>query len=822
MPWHSDSVRRALFGLLFVTGCHSAHPAGWPDAPDDTQSMLLGLVLPRGGLRVQAFEWPDDRPATFDAARNTDVTVLYYPETLDTLGINPGAVPDARGEMNTRRLPRSETTWASTVRADGLDPWERRTALDAELDEFRIAGGSVGVCAESGGCFVTAADVASGSCAATCPAPTSAGTPMPPMAPAAPMFGTCPTGWRTVPVDGIDTCQPPERTCAGDQFIGDDDCSVVGSACEADGWPAMVPQDRPVRYVDAAVAPGGAGTRNDPHDTIAAALNGAPALVGIVLRRGTHPAGANNFTGVVEFVGGCASETTIQLDGTWTVEGAASELAFSDVTVTGGAPAVEARTSAHVIAESTIFSGGGAGGTPALRGGDLSLTRVVVRDTQGIAVYVADGTLIATDVVVRDSASTGFRVEGTTMATLDDVAVERTDGAALQVLAGADATLTRGYLAEAVGNTVSMSGADAALYDVVIADGQPRDERLGIGVLAIDGSTVLVERATILRATTAAGWFEASTATLRDVVVREVFAEPDRGWHGMAVAATRGTSLTLERFDVADSHRWGVLVESRSDVDADDLAIRRVQRGLSGDTNSVGIEIRGGASAVIDRVVVEGAYTTALAFDDGEREDQADCSTDVRTGMLRVTDADLSGTEALSPLAGIEAGCDSEITFERVRIRGMRGYGVDFTQSAKITAFDLDIEGSRVRNIDAYYDARLTGTRVRLVGARHALRADFRGVVDLTNAFIDCGGEPGTLGILQNNFGEVELEAFEISNCEVAVYGLFSEFVDLADGYIHDNTIAIETDAGIEKFLLRVRYQDNGALTAPYDPDRIR
>ncbi|MEQ9503343.1 MAG: right-handed parallel beta-helix repeat-containing protein [Deltaproteobacteria bacterium] len=810
-------MRRALLATLLLCSCHEERAASFPEPDEGTRSMLLGLALPAGGVRVEAFAWPDERPGQLGIATNTDISVLFYTATLDELGIRPGPVTDARGEMNNRRLPLPDQAFAATVLASGLGTWEPRNTIDDELASFRIAGGSVATCAEAGGCFVSEADVAAGSCAATCPEPTRPDPPGTPMPPEAPDFGTCPDGWQTVDVDGIAACRPPARDCVGNQFIGDVTCGDVGAACDASGWPVVVPNDRPVRYVDATVAPGGAGTREDPHDTIAAAIDGAPASVAIALKRGTHVDPARTFSGLVQFVGGCAEETTIQLGGPWAITGAASELGFADVTIGRGTITANA---AKLTAERTIFTGGGGIRAPHVTGTDVTFDRVVFDAPLGVAVQLDSGTLTATNLLIRDGPQDGLRFDGAVDATLTDVVVERTGGPAVRALSGATVGITRGYFAEATGSTIYVASADVSMDYVVIEDGVAQDRRDGRGIFSTGTSTVLLEHSWITRVITSAAWFESTQATLRNVLIRDVATEPDRGWHGMAVNASSGASLTLDHVDIADSNRWGVLVEGRASLDADHLKILGVGRGASGDTNSVGVEVRSGASAVLDRIVVGGTVTSAMAFDDGEAESQADCSEEVRTGMLRVTDAELFGTESASPYYGIEVGCEAEPTFRRVLVRNVRGWGLDVTQSAKVTLDGFEVIDARIRGLGIFYDGRINGTGVRVTSSRYGITAGWRGLINLSNVWVDCG-EEGTLGFGQDQFGEIEVDAFEVQNCEVAVYGYASEFVRLQDGYVHDNAIAVESDAGVEKFLLGVRYENNGRLENTYVPERF-
>lgn len=812
-------MRRVFAPLLVLLGaCHAQRSATFPEADEGTRSMLVGLALPAGGVRVEAFVYPDGRPARVGIATNTDISVLYYARTLDELGLRPGPLTDARGEANNRRLPLPDQLFSATVGASGLSTWAPRDTLDDELAAFRIAGDSVASCAMAGGCFATESDAANDSCSATCPEPTSPQAPTPPMPPEAPDFGTCPDGWLTVDVDGILACRPPTRDCAGHQFIADADCGDVGVACPTSGWPDTVPNDRPVRYVDPDAGPDGVGTREDPFRTIDAALDGAPASVAIALRRGTHIDPARSLTGLVQFVGACAEQSTIQLGGPWAVNGAASELAFMDVTVQRGA--VSASGTAKIVADRAIFSRGGGLRVPFIGGADITLNHVVVDDALGVAVAANAGTVVATNVVIRDGADDAFSFDGDVVATLDDVVVERVGGSAVRALSGASTTVTRALFTQATGSTVRVDSAEVTLDYAVIEDSVALDERDGRAIFATNNSTVLVEHSWIARVITSAGWFVSSAATLRNVLIRDVATEPDRGWHGMAVNAGSAATLTLDHVDIANSARWGLLVESRASIDADHVRLVGIARGASSDENSVGIEIRSGASAVLDRIHVEGALTSALAIDDGELESQNDCSEEIRTGMLRITDAELLGNESASPYFGVEVGCDAEVAFRRVHIHDIRGWGLDVTQSAKVTIDDFAVDNARIRGVGVYYDGRITGSNVRITDARYAVTADWRGIADLTGVAIDCG-EEGRVGFGQENFGELEIDAFEAKNCDVAIYGLASAFMRLSDGYVRDNAIAVETDSGVENFLLGVVYENNAQLVGTYVPMRF-
>lgn len=172
-------------------------------------------------------------------------------------------------------------------------------------------------------------------------------------APAPPRADACPAGWsRRTLADGATCLPPPMVRCAPDERLAiDGTCRPFGAACPADGWPANLPADVEIRFVDPGAPAGGDGSRMQPFDRLALAVLDAPDGAVVALRAGDHP-GPVEITRPMRLIGACAAGTRVvgqpsDTLATVTVLGGPVEL--RELTVTGPRIGVQVGREAPVV-----------------------------------------------------------------------------------------------------------------------------------------------------------------------------------------------------------------------------------------------------------------------------------------------------------------------------------------------------------------------------------------------------------------------------------------------------------------------------------------
>ena len=179
---------------------------------------------------------------------------------------------------------------------------------------------------------------------------------------------------------------------------------------------------------------------------------------------------------------------------------------------------------------------GTASGLEVRVGSTLDARFVLVERARGGAVVASeDGAYTLEDLVVRDTrpasdfdfAGTGMSLEGESRATVRRALFEGNHR----------------------GGIVTRPGTRLHATDLVVRDTRASGPRgLGLG-LTFFGAENVIERAIIERSTLegAAVSGEGTTATLRDVVIRDTRGEPELGVYGRGLEANLGASLTGER-----------------------------------------------------------------------------------------------------------------------------------------------------------------------------------------------------------------------------------------------------------------------------------
>lgn len=142
--------------------------------------------------------------------------------------------------------------------------------------------------------------------------------------------------------------------------------------------------------------------------------------------------------------------------------------------------------------------------------------------------------------------------------------------------------------------------------DVEVRSVRPRNDAGGYGVVALEGSTLSLTRASIHDVNTVGLSVEDSNATVSDLSVRGVSA-PDMS-NGIGVQVLGESRATVDAASITDTVRWGVLVyESAASLTASDLDVQRTRaapcppEGCAGDEGGAGIVAVDGAVVVVSR-----------------------------------------------------------------------------------------------------------------------------------------------------------------------------------------------------------------------------
>ncbi len=480
--------------------------------------------------------------------------------------------------------------------------------------------------------------------------------------------------------------------CDGDQaaypFSGG--CVSVSRPCPSDGFPPA-PVGGPALYVRPGAT--GDGTRSAPLGSIAAALARASAGTTVLLAPGRYaeivvpPAG-------VAIEGACASGTILaptldsrDLPGTFHVE--RGVVALRHVTI--DAPRI---------------------GISAL-GGDLTLEGVVIASARRFGIVVGHAMLHASAIAIRnvvDLDARAFQVEGGSAeleradlggardlgvalygearATLSDVRVRGVPGSSspeagggIQLTGSSTATLERIAIenvqsaAVTVLETGSLTLRDSVVREVVDAPGVVTEAR---GIQFTDGTRGTIERCRIV-GTPGPGLLVRGEVAARDIVLE--------GTRGISVAETG--VLTLERASLTSSHYVAVRLISGGHATITDLDIAGVEADPAGEFG-YGVEAQGSTLAVT-RARVVGAHGVALAMLDDSTGTGADLD-------LRDSEPNpMTGRFGL----GIVVTRGGGFVGERVTVERCADAGIAVGDGSSIELSDLVVEHTRQnRNVD--------------------------------------------------------------------------------------------------------------------------
>lgn len=548
----------------------------------------------------------------------------------------------------------------------------------------------------------------------------------PPAETAAPIFETCPAAWT------------PARTPRGQPFCEpaiDPAIDPLVDPCPAgDGFPEIAGA---ALYVRAGAS--GDGTRASPFGTLAAAIAAAPAASTIVVAPGTY-AERISIARSVRIEGACASGAVIAPVGSSerdvAVAATSGEVAIRNVRIEpvsmAGIVARGAVTLAldgvAVLGASHVGIGAGSGARVTARRLIVEGTRVGAGSTDCGALCVTSGGMLSADAfVVRET--TGFGAVSWDAGSL----LELAHGAILDTRVDASGIYGRAIDAEAGGSVraegllvarsgemaIWISGAGTTLdFDHLAIDRPVGDggRRNGNGLVVFDGGSVngshyfARENRTEAIALAQAG----ARIALRDAVILSTLPEEATGQRGVGIQLEPGASAVVERMWMEGGRSAGVLVGGADAVlDATDVTIVDFEADVASGLYGGGFEVMVGAHVTLRRARLEN---------------------DTRVGILvngaTVDAEDLVVRETL-PLAdgrfgrALDAENGAHVTLRRAVLDRSRNVAVLAKDaSTAVTLEDVLVidtmprgDGDRGRGIIAQEGAVVSGARVGVVAS---------------------------------------------------------------------------------------------------------
>lgn len=759
--WIPLALALAVMLSIGGPGCVPRQELLLPPIDARTQSLLLVVAVP--GAPVLVLAEPADSPSfTYALADTARLTLLELPLPLERYLLAPGPVVLAAPSPGSRPLP----TWLAGHLLHGpVSEAPRWTPLGepTHLSELRLPAVELERCAEEGGCAIEE------TCTLPCPRPAA---PDPPAPAALPRFEACPAGWelRALPEPpGAVYCEPfaggSPTDCPDGQhlFPGSSGCSPLGPCAQGDYADEL--SGRPgVMFANVRAAPGGDGTSSRPFDSLGAALAAAPPGGIIAIARGEYPESVE-ITRPVELVGACAGTTILR-----------------------GAPGASASPALGA-------SGEGARG--------VTLRRLTLVSDLGPGVTITSGArVLLEDVHATSTSSSALRVDGAEVS-LSRVVLAGVMG--LHAIRGSTVAGERLQVGphDAPGSTgVLIDGATAELRSTWVS-GVHR----GIRALRSPGfraSEVVVEDSGILGIDV----LHTTSATIGDFVIRRT---RDQGTRvvGLELGAS---SATITRGLIEDIQGRGAWLHDAAAARVHDLTTRcsGVRSSAPEAPHFGGLEVNSRSSLHASRLLSVG--------DDGH-------GISVSNGTERAEDLTVyrrcRGTGSPVPALLIDAGAHADV--RRVRITPFEGDALHIGgERTYAHVFDLDIgpsegDGVQVGCVEGGIttcpvDVLLERVRVAEVLLAAVLVFDAGPVV---TRHLQVGApRPSSrtgLGIEARLLSNVVISTFAVQGASVGVRLATGATIDLSDGVVAGNDLALELDAGARFLDLtdHVLYEDN-------------
>lgn len=586
--------------------------------------------------------------------------------------------------------------------------------------------------------------------------------------PALPMIAPCPDGWREVSgPEGVTQCDPwPESgraDCPDGQahFPGTPGCATVGTACPADGWPADLPTDRPIRYVANGAPAGGDGLSTArPFATVAAALAASPADTIIALAAGRYDEIVALSQGR-SLWGACPAQTFVT-----------SSVPDSNATVIGlVSPGAGLR---NLTVDAPERSG------VAITQPGTTIDDVIVRGARVVGISVSFGSVTARGLVIE---GTRPRVE------------DGRFGNGLSIAAGTTVTLERAVLEGNRNGAIALSGPSAVLDARAVAIsgtlGEEADDRFGHAVVSIGGATAQLEESVLEENATQAIYADGNGARveLRRSVIRGTLAQASDSTFGRGADIVRSAALVLER-TVVDANATGGLYASDASLALTDTVISGSLAQPSDDRFGMGIFVEEEATVSIQRVLLAANRTagvlasgSAITGEDLTIADTAEQVSDLRYGRgVHVANGSTFDLTRLAILRSREAamsvvGAGSTANVAHVSIADVREQA-----AGAFFGVGISIEAGASMTLDV---ARIE--RVIVFGARAS-----NGTLTATELAILSIGENtsgGGFGLVAED-GSIDVDHFAISDATECAYliGAGAD-VDLARGDVADTNV---------------------------------
>jgi len=621
---------------------------------------------------------------------------------------------------------------------------------------------------------------------------------------AAPVMTPCPEGWREyVESDGFTGCAPygeegPQTCDAIDEahFPGTPGCARIGTACPADGFPGDLPSSGPVVYVSASAGEGGDGSRDTPFRTIEeASPETLAAGTTLALGVGSYNAGFVVAPGVT-IVGACVASTSVSF---------MTGFAYAAIAIEG--PGVTLRNFRVVGGSTHGVAVGGASGS-------VTLESVVIHETIGMGLIAINGSHVtATDIAIHDiklladgrfgravSAESGSSIEitrgeftgnrGATLSAigasggagaflrLEDVSVRGggVDGEGLSIglLSARDGRMEvrRAYVADCVGEGVSVSnGEPSLLLEDVVVRGMGHNAVSAYGGVFEAHRVTLIDNQVVGIAIDTPG-----SATLSDIAIIDTrYPSSPVSRQGLGGIYVYAGAVELARGYIDRVAGSGFTAQGpQTNARLEDVYIGHgVRIPILEEPTGLGVEVKAGATAIFDRVVVEGSIHKGVSVD---MDATSATFTDV---AVLDTQSDPNGRFGY----GITSGFGARVDGERVLVSGAHGLGMGATARATLDLMDAVIErvapGSCIECADGYNspigvgiyrDAAASMTRFQLLhGGLCGLQIASGASMDLSRG---------------------EVRGYEIGAC-VQVPGY--DIARLSDGVVYDNVTNLDT-----------------------------
>jgi hypothetical protein len=466
-----------------------------------------------------------------------------------------------------------------------------------------------------------------------------------------------------------------------------------------------------------------------------------------------------------------------RFEGPWTLS--------RDVTLWGACPSQTVLTAATGAEEEAVLV--------VTNGVELGLRNLSLRDSALAGLDVYPSSEADLDGVVIDRVS-GFAVIVGTGArlTMDGSVVRSTRpdaagrfGRAL-ALVGSTASVRRSLFVANLNAAVSIEGASARLNaeSIIVRDtaGSDASPDQGYGLWAESGATAQVTES-LFEANMGAGIFasQRGRVSLSDSLVRDTLPQADSEIFGVGLDLREGASADVERTTFERNADATIYVEDLgSRVRLADVAILDTRpRALDGDYGR-GLEVREGAQAEATRVVLERNRDVAIwVEDDGS--------------SLLLSDAvvrDTQSVEGPPPWAGwygfgLSVSDGSRAFVRRVLFAGNREWSiVALGEGTELTLDDVVARDTAARALDV--EGEDAGNFGRALAVEEGAVAVARRVVSIDNR---------TVAILVSRGGALELEDALVARTESSLAGQFGR--------------GLQAQRGSEATLRRVRFDDN-------------